>query len=440
MDVAHQKRIAGFCGLFFLLLVVSVQAQPVSSLLKSAENAARAGQFLVAGEFWERAGRLKNTDPGLLYKAAEAFAQARDYRSAADCYRVALDHKKFPLAGLLYARALKQQGRYAEASTAFETFAQTFNGEHKAVLMAVVENEIAGCLLAIQLIDLQDTTVFLLTTSDSLKTPENEFAPIPFSDQLLYFSRVSAPQTNLLRSMRKSADWGPTVAANALPEAASAQFHTGSFSKDGSRFYYTACEETCPAERGGSTQILPCEIYCLRRTEAGWGDPERLPDYINMEGSTAMFPNVTVIDGVECLFFSSNRAGGLGGLDLYRCERSLELNELDFSFPQNLGRAINTGADEVTPFFDSDTKTLWFSSLGHPSIGGLDVFKSEWDANAWSKPQNVGMPINSAADDSFFVLKRSGEGAFFTSNRQVLPAKIMTTDDDIFEVKWVGER
>jgi len=177
-------------------------------------------------------------------------------------------------------------------------------------------------------------------------------------------------------------------------------------------------------------------IFCIRRTEAGWADPERLRPYINFEASTSMFPQVAQAEGVEYLFFSSDRVGGYGGLDLYVCERPLDSEELDFSFPQNLGRIVNTGADEVTPFYQADTKTLWFSSIGHPSLGGLDIFKTEKIDSAWSRPQNVGMPLNSPADDYFFVLKKSGEGAFFSSNRRVGEIKTITTDDDIFELSW----
>lgn len=410
-------------------------AQPVSTLLKNAEREVKAGHFLAAAELWERAGRLKNSDPDLLYQAGEAYAQGRDYLRAGDCYRAVLTAPKFPLAALRYARALKQQGRYAEAQQVFEQFAQGYRGEYKAVLLSVAENEILGCQLAEQFLENHDTLIRILPWADSLNTPENEFAPIPFADNLLYLSLASAAEAKLMRALRKDTMW-QKPAESQLPAAVSAKFRSGCFSADGSRFYYAQCAEGCPADKGGSVAATSCVIFCLRRTEAGWAEPERLRGYINLEGSTAMFPQVAQAEGLEYLFFSSDRKGGFGGLDLYVCERPLDSEMLDFSFPQNLGRAINTGADEVTPFYQADVKTLWFSSLGHPSLGGLDIFKSEQVDGNWSRPQNIGIPFNSAADDYFFVLKKSGEGAFVSSNRRKGDTKSTTTDDDIFEITW----
>lgn len=413
------------------LLPFSVGAQPVSNLLKNAEQAARSGQVLAAAELWERAGRLKNADPVLLHRAAEAYAEVRDYHRASNAYRVAMSDKRFPLAGFKYARSLKQQARYGEAIPAFESFLEQYRGDQKALTFAVGENEIAGCLLARSLASGLATIVHL---SDSINTREHEFAAIPFSDNLLYHSRSAKDRSVLLRALRKNAEWGRAVEAGGLPAAVSANFMNGCFSRDGSRFFYANCAEGSPVAGGSSVRKKDCALYCLQRTDEGWQQPERLPAYINLEGSTAMFPQVAQGNGQEYLFFSSDRAGGLGGLDIYWCQRPLDSEALDFSFPQNLGIGINTGADELTPFYDADAETLWFSSMGHPSLGGYDVFKTERVGSRWTKPENAGIPINSPADDYFFVLKKTGEGAFLSSNRRLESKKNETTDDDLFEI------
>jgi len=429
-----RKRLLLILGI--ALTIHSAKAQPVSTLVKNAEREANSGHFFAAAELWERAGRLKNSDPELLHQAAEAYARVRDYLHAADCYRAVLMDERFPLAPLRYARALKQLGRYNEASQAFEAFAKAYHGEYKAVMIAVAENEIMGCESSVQLAESQDTFIQIFAFRDSLNTLENEFAPIPFSDQLLYFSLAEKKRSKLMRAKRSGAIWGLPVEAGSLPEEVSAKFSSGCFSPDGSRFYYAQCTGGCPAESGGAVQQSSCAIYCLRRTEAGWAAPERLRDYINLEGSSAMFPHVAQAEGREFLFFASDRVGGFGGLDLYVCERPLESEELDFSFPQNLGRAVNTGADEVTPFYQADTQMLWFSSLGHPSLGGFDIFKTEKENGTWSRPINAVLPLNSSGDDYFYVLKKSGEGAFLSSNRPDGSSKTTTTDDDIYEVFW----
>lgn len=426
------------CYMVIALLVScsSIQAQPVSSLIQKAEKEAKAGQFMAAAELWERAGRIKNADPDLLYLAAEAYNRCRDYLRAGDCYRSALNAPKYPLAPLRYARAIKQQGRYEAAAIAFEQFIQNYSGPQRAVLVTVADNEIAGCNLYAALVQNQDTNLTIRALDAALNTPENQYAPLPFSDQLLYYSQSDTEKARLMRYLQKDGEWKMPEEAGSLPESVAVRFRSGSFSPDGSRFYYAQCADACPAASGGSVSAAPCTLFCLRKTEDGWSAPERLRPYINLEGSTAMFPQISQAAGTEYLFFSSDRVGGFGGLDLYVCERSLEADVLDFSFPQNLGGSVNTGADEVTPFFQADTKTLWFSTLGRPSIGGLDIFKTELDQGVWSKPLNLGLPYNSSADDCFFVLKRSGLGAYLVSNRGVSETKSSTTDDDIFELRW----
>ncbi len=154
-----------------------------------------------------------------------------------------------------------------------------------------------------------------------------------------------------------------------------------------------------------------------------------------MADHTSMHPCVAEEQGRELLLFASDREGGLGGLDLYVCARPLDSGEFDFSFPQNLGEVINTGGDEISPFFEPATQTLWFSSNGHISLGGLDIFKTTRSAGKWTKPENPGWPLNSPADDLFFskIMNDKKGGGFFVSNRSVEGRKPGTLDEDIFE-------
>jgi OOP family OmpA-OmpF porin len=84
-----------------------------------------------------------------------------------------------------------------------------------------------------------------------------------------------------------------------------------------------------------------------------------------------------------------------------------------------MGPVFNTTEDEVTPFMHNYTSTLYFSSNGHPGLGGLDIFKSTFsnEDSVWSLPKNVGTPINSSKDDSYFVMERNQQHGFFTSDR-----------------------
>lgn len=434
------------CCLCCWLLPAPVAAQPLSAVIENADRLWAEGRFAEAGEQYERAGRLKTDRPGLLYKAAEAYYRARDYRKAAECYRqVRQEGQKFDLAGLRYARALKQDGRYPEAREAFRQCFRDYRGEHKALLQKVIENDIAGCDLALQLTEeaaLRPGPMEVRRLPEPVNTNANELAPLPFSDDVLYFSlaelaygKAGGGPAKLLRTERIGEIWQAPVDARGLPEAAAQGFSSGVFSPDGRRFYCARCSERKAAELSDDPAAVRarCEIAVLRRTDDGWTPPEPLRGYVNLPEFTNLAPTVAHDRGREYLFFASDRSGGSGGLDLYVCERPLGADDLDFSLPRNLGPLVNSGGEETTPFFDTTTQTLYYSSNGKMSIGGFDVFKSVRNGNQWTPAENLGLPYNSPADELYFTPKKSGNGAFVSSNRAFGEEKPGTRDDDIFE-------
>ncbi|MEK9619651.1 MAG: OmpA family protein [Flavobacteriales bacterium] len=156
----------------------------------------------------------------------------------------------------------------------------------------------------------------------------------------------------------------------------------------------------------------------------GWTDPQIFQNKVNtsyLETSANMDLNKNMV------FFVSDRDGGLGGKDLWMIKK---LDNGSWSSPQNLGEPINTEYDEESPYFHSDGKTLYFSSKGHSSIGGLDIFKSELDKELnWSSPENMGYPINTVNDDLYFVPTVTGNRAYFSSVRNGGKGK-----SDIYEI------
>ncbi|MBV6439065.1 MAG: hypothetical protein DYG98_11510 [Haliscomenobacteraceae bacterium CHB4] len=430
------KHYLAFWALSLPLLPLALPAQDATPVALVAEEMLTAGKIGEAAAQYEQAARLNANNSVMLYKAAEAYYRVRDYEKAVSCYsEVQQEYERYELAGLRYARSLKQSGRYTEAMEAFKEFARRYKGARKAQIIGVVTNEVKGCEMALEMAQQQVSAVLPAEVNilpAEVNSPENEFAPVPFSDNLLYFSTLAQGRVQLMRSHRKAGTWQAPSPASGLPASVSARYGNGTFSPDGNRFYCTQCDEPSAEERGGNGLRTRCNLFLLRRTADGtWSEPERLRDYINVPNHTATHPFVVTDRGRELLFFASDREGGFGGLDLYVCERPLDSDDLDFSFPQNLGNTVNTAGDEVTPFFDPASQTLWFSSNSHVSLGGLDVFKSVRAAGKWSKPENAGMPVNSPADDFFLVMKKNG-GGFFVSNRH-FGAKTSTRDEDVFE-------
>lgn len=141
-----------------------------------------------------------------------------------------------------------------------------------------------------------------------------------------------------------------------------------------------------------------------------WGKPVRLGKNINDKKSHEVHCSVTP-DG-NTLYFTSDREGGYGGLDIWMSK--MQKNG-DWGPAVNMGPVINTEYDEDAPFIHVDGKTLYFSSRGHKGMGGFDIFRSMFDGVAWSRPANIGYPINSADEDIYFVLSADNKFGYYAS-------------------------
>lgn len=153
------------------------------------------------------------------------------------------------------------------------------------------------------------------------------------------------------------------------------------------------------------------EIFVTSLEGNHWGIPEKLPICSpEWEGSAAISPDVKFI------IFSSDRPGGLGGIDLYISR----MDSMGFWGPaENLGATINTEFNEDGVFIHPDGKTIIFSSQGHNSMGGYDIFITQMkEDGSFSEPENLGYPINTPGDDIFFVVTADGRRAFFSSERK----------------------
>ena len=151
-------------------------------------------------------------------------------------------------------------------------------------------------------------------------------------------------------------------------------------------------------------------IYYSEKKGDGWTSPKPMGSNIN---TNSWETHATVNATEDLLVFVSNRAvGGFGGRDLWYCKR---LPDGEWGLAQNMGSVINSQYEEDSPFISADGKTLIFSSQGHTSMGGFDIFRSEFVDGAWTIPENIGYPINTSEDDVFFVLAPDGRTAYYSS-------------------------
>ena len=417
-----------YITLIFCILA-NANAQTWRKDSKMAAQLAKQGRFAESAEKYEAAWKEKNKKTEFIEKAGEYYALVRDYKRAAEAYRNIKDNSDFPLARYFFARALKQDGQYTEASQEFSEFVNSYKGKDKTSLTEVIQNEIKGCEMAQQFLkNAGKTPIQFARLSNLVNSSEADFAPIPFADDILYYSSTISGRAVIYRTQKSNGSWSKGVLPAGIPTMKEKNVCNGSFGADGKRFYFTECG-------GSNTDDLSatCKIYVIIKNDNTWSSPIKLRDNINVTNANVSQPFSTQLGDKEILYFSSDVSGGNGKMDIWQTTRNITAGDLDFSTPTNLGSGVNTVGDDITPYFDVSENTLYFSSNALLTTGGFDIFKTKMTNNAWSKPENAGFPYNSNADDYYFVKNKNKTGGFLVSNRVYGKEKTTTTNEDIFE-------
>lgn len=410
----------------------TAQKSPLGSWRKRAKMAAaleKSGDLEQAALLYKSVHEEKPEKLEYLYRAGVCFLEYRDYQNAAAAFaplQKEYEHPKYEKPGYKYALALKQMGEQQAAKEAFNDFLLHYQGEDKEEYRLIIENEIKGCNYALKARNYTNPAIKIEHLSDKINSKKVEFAPIPFANDVLYFSSTISGVAGIYRTAKQEEDWlSPQIPSIFLDKMERPHFGNGTFTTDGTRFYFTQCD----IEEGKPQ----CAIYLMENLGGGqWSDPVILPNYINPEAANTTHPLVVDLGDQEVLYFASNRPGGRGGLDLWysTCPKGGDVKS--FTLPKNLGRNINSMGDEISPFYHQATGTLYFSSNGRVGAGGLDIFKSKGEKLQWEVAQNMGFPINSSADDLYYTISEAHGGGYLVSNRPFAPQRISTTDDDIF--------
>lgn len=170
------------------------------------------------------------------------------------------------------------------------------------------------------------------------------------------------------------------------------------------------------------------DIYVSRLVEGDWTKPKDLGKNINSKFHES---SASLSYDSKKLYFISDREGGIGGRDIYVSDWNS--TEGEWGSAQNLGPAVNSAYDEDGVYIHPDSKTLYFSSKGHNSMGGNDIFYAVNTNGAWSKPTNIGYPINSPDDDVFFIMAADGRTAYYSSIREE-----GFGEKDIYRITFLG--
>lgn len=254
---------------------------------------------------------------------------------------------------------------------------------------------------------------------DKVNTPQySEYLPVVTADgeTLIYTARIGR-QEDFFMSKKVNGEWqkGVPIAELNTDENEGAQC----ISPDGRSMFYTVCNR--PTILGG------CDILFSQLKEGKWTTPRGVAA-INSQSWDAQ-PSITADN--RTVYFASDRPGGVGGLDIWY----VKFENGKWSDAINLGAPINTPFDEQTPFMHPDGITLYFTSEGHPGMGGKDIYLSRMQPNgAWGEPQNLGYPINTKEDEGTLSVAIDGKTAYYARNINKTPTGQANYDLFSFEL------
>jgi len=238
-----------------------------------------------------------------------------------------------------------------------------------------------------------------------INTSESEYFPSLTIDgkELVFTRRLNGANEDFFNSKKNNDQWGK---ANPIEGDVNSDQNEGAqnISQDGQWLVFTGCNRP---EGFGS-----CDIYISYLDKSGWSEPFNLGGWVNSdqwESQPCLSP-----DKRE-LYFASRRHGGFGGSDIYvsRLQSNGKWGE-----PENLGEGINTSGDEQSPFMHADNQTLYFTSNYWPGYGDDDLFYvRKGPMGDWSKPINLGYPINTISREGTLFISADGKTAYYASDR-----------------------
>ncbi len=397
------------CSLFVLVSVACKQ-------IKMSE----ADHHFAQGEYFEAASMYRKiyskTKPKkreirgeAAYKMAECYRIINNDARARGAYANALRYlPEDSLISLQYARVLHKSGLYSQAIEQYKTFLEYFPDNIFAL------NGLQGARMAADM--KANPTLYTVTRMDLFNSRRSEFSPVllPPEYEDIYFtssrddaqgdekSTITGLKNNDIYYSRKDEN-GKWLKPETV-EGINTEFDEGavSFSAIGTTMYYTYCPQD-------PTRPTSANIMVSQRSGGAWSQGTLLE---LSKDTVSVFAHPAITPSGEYLYFVSDMPGGYGGKDIWRAAMIGD----EVNYVENLGPEINTAGDEMFPYMRSDT-VMYFSSDGHPGMGGLDIFKATLKNDGKWVIENMGSPLNSSADDFGISFAGHLEYGFFSSNR-----------------------
>ncbi len=346
------------------------------------------------------------------------YFDGKDFKSAIEYFEKALEINPRYTSSLYYTLglALLKTGQYEKALESYKALLAF--GKLHPDMEKLAKKEMVTCefgALAVK----SPVPFNPINLAGSINTAEHEYFPaITADEQTLLFTRnrrdekaMQGSQEDFYISFKDQGKWLPSF--NMGPPINTIMNEGApTLSADGQILIFTACDmygEYGPGRKGYGS----CDIFYSKKNGENWSKPLNMGQPIN---SSKWESQPSFSSDGKSLYFTSSRNGGLGEADIWMSQ--IKENGT-WTNPVNLGSKINTPEKEESVFIHPDNQTLYFSSNGHPGMGGMDLYVSRKDKNGdWGPAVNLGFPINTFKDENSLLVGASGDIAYFASDRE----------------------
>jgi outer membrane protein OmpA-like peptidoglycan-associated protein len=407
-----------YIAISFVAMSLSLSAQNKDT--KTADKLFARYEYVDAAKEYLKLVENNKGDAYVYKQLADAYYNMFNTAEAAKWYARATETNQDAETYYRYAQMLKANGKYEEANKQMQKFAAAAPNDQRAKAFKENPNYVPRLL---------DKANLYTVKSSDVSSDKSDFGALLYDNSLYFASaRNGARKTYgwtdepYLDIYKADYNTDGTITNAGVVASLNSKWHDGpvTISADGNTAYFASesyKEKEFEKDKKNNAQFS--QVYLYRATKSGdsWTNLTELP----FNDKTFSNSNPSLSRDGKTLYFSSNRPGSLGGVDIWKVAVNADGT---FGEPQNLGAKVNSEGNESFPFIADDNKTLYFASSGKQGLGGYDVFKA--DLAAGTEASNLGDPVNTEKDDFAFSFNAAKEIGFLSSNRG--------GNDDIFVV------
>ncbi|MFT5883912.1 MAG: outer membrane protein OmpA-like peptidoglycan-associated protein/Tfp pilus assembly protein PilF [Arcticibacterium sp.] len=394
-----------------LVLLFSLNSILSFSQDKRAQNFFVRGQDAFLHKDYSQANLFLNKaierypEYGMAYYLMGQMSYAsRDLVSAKKYYQKLIElepeNPTYVLAYTFLGNDFLKQNKYAEAKAFLEKALTKIRGGTPNYRQ--IERQIKNCSFALEILknplDIEPSEMPAV-----LNFKDKQYFPVFTADgQSIYFTARNNGQASDEDIFISQLEAGKWTYPKSLSENINTNYNEGTctISADGKTMVFTSCE--------GREGLGGCDLFISKLTDLGWSIPENMGEKVN---SPNWDSQASLSSDGRMLVFCSDRYGGEGEKDLYVSE----LDEMyEWTKARNLGKVINTPKDEVSPFLHANGTSIFFASRGHSGLGGFDLFMTNREKKSFTRPLNLGYPINDGSDQFALVISADGKQAYFS--------------------------